>query len=468
VIYKKFSNKILIVGFGSIGQAVLPLLFRHLKLTPDQVTILTANDYGNEVANHFKIDPKVLPLTKENYRSLLDQYLSPGDILLNLSVDVSSCALIEYCHKANALYLDTCIEPWAGGYFNSKLSIDERSNYALREQLLKLKPSYKGGPTALIAHGANPGLVSHFVKKALIQIAKDTKKFQATPANREEWATLARDLSIKVIHIAEQDTQSTPVIKEPKEFVNTWSVDGFISEGSQPSELGWGTHEKKLPKDGKQHKAGCRAAIYLERSGLSTRVRSWAPNAGPFLGYLVTHNEAISISNYLSLKNGNEVTYRPTVHYSYQPCADAILSIHEVIATNLQQPPTKRLLLKEITDGMDELGVLLLGHEKNGYWFGSQLTIQEARKLAPFNNATSLQVASGVLAGLIWIIENPQQGMVEPEDIDYERVLEIAAPYLSRLTGHYTDWTPLTGRNQLFPEEIDTHDHWQFKNFRVG
>lgn len=468
MIYKEFSNKILIVGFGGIGQAVLPLLFRHLKLTPDQVTVLTANNDGNSVAKHFNIELKILPLTQANYCSILDKHLSCGDILLNLSVDVSSSALIEYCHKINALYLDTCIEPWAGDYFNSALSIDKRSNYAMREQLLKLKPGYKGGPTALITHGANPGLVSHFVKKALIQIAQDTKKFQATPTNQEEWATLARDLNIKVIHIAEQDTQNTPVIKKPKEFVNTWSVDGLINEGSQPSELGWGTHEKKLPKDGKQHKAGCRAAIYLECAGLNTRVRSWAPNAGPFLGYLVTHNEAISISNYLSLTNGNKVTYRPTVHYSYQPCPDTILSIHEVIAANLQQPSAKRLLLDEITDGMDELGILLLGHEKNGYWFGSHLTVHEARKLAPFNNATSLQVAAGVLAGLIWVIENPEQGVVEPEDIDHERVLEIAAPYLGRLTGYYTDWTPLTGRNQLFPEEIDTTDPWQFKNFRVG
>ena len=40
--------------------------------------------------------------------------------------------------------------------------------------MLKLKPRFRGGPTAVIAHGANPGLVSHFVKQALMNIARDT------------------------------------------------------------------------------------------------------------------------------------------------------------------------------------------------------------------------------------------------------------------------------------------------------
>ena len=55
--------------------------------------------------------------------------------------------------------------------------------------------------------------------------------------------------------------------KQPGEFVNTWSVDGFVSEGSQPRELGWGTHERNFPRDGKRHDFGCMAAIYLMQPG---------------------------------------------------------------------------------------------------------------------------------------------------------------------------------------------------------
>jgi homospermidine synthase len=124
-------------------------------------------------------------------------------------------------------------------------------------------------------------------------------------------------------------------------------------------------------------------------------------------------------------------------------------------------------MMDEITSGIDELGVLLAGHAKGAYWYGSQLSVDEARKLCPHNNATSLQVTVSVLSGLIWAMENPQRGIVEPEEMDFERVLELASPYLGTVVGAYTDWTPLQGRGVLFPEDIDRDDPWQFKNIRV-
>jgi len=123
--------------------------------------------------------------------------------------------------------------------------------------------------------------------------------------------------------------------------------------------------------------------------------------------------------------------------------------------------------MKEITGGVDELGVLLAGHAKNAYWLGSQLSIGEARALAPYNSATSLQVTSAALAGMIWAMENPRRGVVEPDDMDHQRPLEICRPYLGPVVGKYTDWTPLFQRGELFIEDIDASDPWQFKNVRV-
>jgi homospermidine synthase len=108
-----------------------------------------------------------------------------------------------------------------------------------------------------------------------------------------------------------------------------------------------------------------------------------------------------------------------------------------------------------------------MGHAKGAYWYGSRLSIHEARKLAPFNNATSLQVAAGVMAGVVWAMENPQRGVCDPDDLDFQRVLEIANPYLGNVVGTYSDWTPLNDRGRLFPEDVDQSDPWQFKNFRV-
>jgi len=128
---------------------------------------------------------------------------------------------------------------------------------------------------------------------------------------------------------------------------------------------------------------------------------------------------------------------------------------------------SKRLMMDEIVSGIDELGVLLMGHANGAYWYGSRLSIEEARRLVPYNNATSLQVTASVLAGVVWAIENPREGVIEPDQMDHARILEIAGPYLGEVVGATSDWTPLQDRGQLFPEALDTACPWQFGNFRV-
>ncbi|MBX3498628.1 MAG: homospermidine synthase [Alphaproteobacteria bacterium] len=463
-----FSGRMVMIGFGSIGQGVLPLVLRHIDIKPSQITIISAEDRGGlPEAKRYGIQFIRKRLTQANYRATLSKLVGFGDFIVNLSVEVASTALIEFAHQQGALYIDTCIEPWPGGYTDPDLSVSQRSNYALRENALKLRASLATGPTAVIAHGANPGLVSHFVKRALLNIARDTGRAVAKPDSRAEWAALARSLGVKVIHIAERDTQVSAKPKELGEFVNTWSIDGFVSEGCQPAEMGWGTHEKALPPDAARHEFGCDAAIYLNRPGLLTRVRTWTPKEGPFHGFIITHNESISIADYFTVRDGATAAYRPTVHYAYHPCDQAIMSMHEIAGKNLVQQKRQRLIVDEITSGIDELGVLLMGHERGAYWYGSQLSIGEARELAPYNNATSLQVCAPVLSGIVWAIENPDRGIVEADDMDFDRHLEICTPYLGPVVGRYSDWSPLHDREKLFPEDVDRDDPWQFRNFRV-
>lgn len=202
------------------------------------------------------------------------------------------------------------------------------------------------------------------------------------------------------------------------------------------------------------------------RPGAGTRVR---PDAeGRPAPWLPDHAQRGDLDRRLPDGLGpTSVRYRPTVHYAYHPCDDAILSLHEFAGKTWTMQPEKRLMMEEIVEGIDELGVLLMGHKKGAYWFGSQLSIHQARELAPHNNATSLQVTASALAGVIWAIENPRAGIVEPEELNHQRVLEIAGQYLGKLVGSYSDWTPLEGRGVLFPEDVDTSDPWQFKNFRV-
>ena len=455
----EFRKKLVLLGFGSIGQGMLPVLLSRIEMAPKQIKIIAA-EYGVEYI--------VQPLHEDNYEAVLSTHLHDGDFLLNLSTDVSSLALIRFCWQRGVLYLDTCIEPWTGRYNNPAASLSQRSNYALREEVLAFRLDKRNGPTAAITQGANPGLASVFVKQALLNIAKDNDIAFEPPVSYEDWAALACRLNIKTIHIAESDTQMSERRKQRDEFVNTWSVAGFISEGVQPAELGWGTHEKYFPDDASRHGYGCDAAIYLHRPGAGTRVRSWTPLHGAYHGFLITHGESISIADHLTLRKDGGIIYRPTVHYAYHPCDDAVLSLHELAGNNWRPQERERILRNEIIEGMDELGVLLMGNDKGSYWYGSRLTIEQARAIAPHNTATSLQVVAGILGGIVWILRNPNAGVVEPDDIAYHEVLEIAAPYLGDLVGVYGEWTPLHQRTSLYEEPIDRDDPWQFINFRVG
>ncbi|WP_160297745.1 saccharopine dehydrogenase C-terminal domain-containing protein [Pseudomonas sp. 10-1B] len=238
----------------------------------------------------------------------------------------------------------------------------------------------------------------------------------------------------------------------------------FIAEGCQPSELGWGTHELKLPTGAHFHESGCKSSIYLTRPGASVRIKTWTPAAGPCLGFLITHNESISLSDYLTIHDGDSVSYRPTVNYAYHPCNDAILSLHELSGTSWRPQQRRRVISgNDILEGADYLGVLLMGHERNAYWYGSILENGTAQALNPKSSATTLQVAAGVLAGLIWALENPRHGIVEAEEMDFQFILNIAQPYLGDLVGIYTNWSP--GNNDKQNHYPSTSLQWQFENF---
>jgi hypothetical protein len=182
----------------------------------------------------------------------------------------------------------------------------------------------------------------------------------------------------------------------------------------QPAELGWGTHETWMPENAGTH--GPHApAIFLLQPGANTRVRTWCPTPGPQYGFLVTHNESISIADFFTLRENGRTRYRPTCHYAYHPCNEAVLSLHEMFGQAGKVQDEHHILDEnEIVDGIDELGVLLYGHAKNAYWYGSQLSIEETRRIAPYQNATGLQVTSAVLAGMVWALENPEAGSWRP------------------------------------------------------
>ncbi|WP_421859234.1 homospermidine synthase [Oricola sp.] len=464
------------IGFGSIGRGTLPLIQRHFDFDPARLFVVEPRPDAllRSLADDGTIRLVEDAVTPENLCGLLGPLLTEGEgqgFCVNLSVDTSSLDIMKYCREIGVLYIDTVVEPWLGFYFDDAADNSSRTNYALRETVRTEKQANPGGTTAVSCCGANPGMVSWFVKQGLVDLVKDLGLdfVKPAPEDREGWARLMQKAGVKGVHIAERDTQRSKAPKTPDVFENTWSVEGFIAEGLQPSELGWGTHETWMPGNAHEHAAGCKAAIWLDQPGAATRVRTWCPTPGAQYGFLVTHNEAISISDFFTARDDSgAVEYRPTCHYAYHPCDNAVLSLHEMFG-QAGKPQSELHVMDEheLQDGIDELGVLLYGHAKNAFWYGSQLSVEETRAIAPYQNATGLQVTSAVLAGMVWALENPVAGIVEADEMDYRRCLEIQLPYLGPVKGYYTDWTPLAGRPGMFPEDIDEHDPWQFRNVLV-
>jgi homospermidine synthase len=346
---------------------------------------------------------------------------------------------------------------------------------------MKLREMSKNWPknsvSAVVDHGANPGLISHFVKQGLVDITtKMIADKKATGADKEklnnfiknrQFNELAKKLGVKVIHCSERDTQITNRPKEVNEFVGTWSIEGLREEGTAPAEMGWGTHEKKLPALAHVPKVGPKNQIFLAKMGINTWVRSWIPNE-EIVGMVIRHGEAFGLSDRLTVWQGKKAVYRPTVHYAYMPCHETLSSLCELRGLNYNLPPKLRIMGDEITTGADILGALLMGHPYKSWWTGSNLDIKETRRLAPGQNATTLQVAAGVIAATLWMLENPNKGINIPDDLPHDFVLNVAKPYLGKFISTPSDWTPVKNRTVYFkenPASVPNKDPWQFENF---
>jgi homospermidine synthase len=467
-----------------VSQCAIPIVLQLIDVPARNVTIMDFVDNRKRVASSLKKGVKYVRdrVTEKNYKSLLTKYVGPGDLIIDLAWNIDCRAITTWCRENQVLYTNTSVEEW-DPYKDEQRN--DPTRYTLYARHMEIREMIKNvwkdnnGTTAVVDHGANPGLVSHFTKHALIGIAKKiitekpknerTEKLQDQLAARN-FAKLAQLTGTKVIHISERDTQITDEPKKVNEFVNTWSIEGFYEEGVAPAELGWGTHEKYTPDGAFFHETGPRNQICLRSLGMRTWVRSWVPQ-GEITGMVIRHGEAFSISDRLTVWENGKAVYRPTVHYAYCPSDVAINSLRELEMRQYQMQPKMRIMADEIIDGEDQLGVLLMGHDFKSWWCGSLLDIHTSRQLVPHQQATTMQVACSVVAASIWMIKNPRRGFLLPDDLDHEEILRVAMPYIKPFYSKPVDWTPLKNLNTKFtkfdmalPKDEDV---WQFTTFLV-
>ncbi len=263
----EFKNKILFVGFGAVAHCTLPIFEQLINAPLSNITVMDFEDQEPLLKDWIQRGVKWVRdrVTRENLGSLLGNHVGKGDVIIDLAWNIDACEILDWCHRNGVLYINTSVEVWDPYAAGENQHPTEKTLYWRHMNVRRLKAGWgEPGPTAVLEHGANPGLISHFTKQGLLDIAarvlEDKKSSGADAEEIKDFAArrvfnkLAQKLGVKVIHCSERDTQISDKPKQVDEFVNTWSIEGFREEGTTTAEMGWGTHEKTLPLHAYTHR----------------------------------------------------------------------------------------------------------------------------------------------------------------------------------------------------------------------
>ena len=458
----KFEGRIVQFGFGAVGKSFYEKVQKEIKFNENNYYVITADksefnafiNLGGMVANFVEAN-----VTKDNFKKVFEKYLEEGDLLIDFADTVGTKDICRWCAEKNIMYINTGEADWPENWYS-----------ILNENLLKnkLKEEYHNNNSAnkypiVLQHGNNPGLVSHFVKAGIeyivnTQFKKDRKLKTLIKDNKFNEA--AKILGIKMIHVNDIDLQKINDVYNKDKLYNTWCIDSFFFEMLSESTIDIGTHERIDFED------KCKLVDYkngfaeLKTIAAETKCRTYYPN-GEFEGFLVPHEETITIAKSLEVEEEGKVIYRPSVMFVYSPCEYARkymkdAKVNDYPESNPQKPmdcenengvtitrgylyPQKaEIVYKEkIESGTEYVGVLLIGENFKPVWVGNRIELSflyKNLKDSYWQTPTITPVAMSALSAVRWMIRNEDKGDIYfPDDIpDYKYILKIAEKYISK------------------------------------
>ena len=397
----------------------------------------------------------VFLFNRENFKSIFSEYLEEGDLLIDFADSVGTKDFIEWCANKNIMYLNTGETDWSDNWYN--IFEENLKKNELRNQL-KQKSNVNKYPIVL-QHGNNPGLVSHFVKAGLEYIVK--KQFK----NHQEYHKLlkenkfnelAKALDLKEIHVNDNDYQEIKEKFDENKLYSTWSVDSFFFEMLSEATANIGTSEKIDYEKECKNLDFKNGFLEFKDIAIDKVGKTYYPK-GEFEGFLVPHEETITIAKSLEVKKGEEVIYRPTVIFLYSPCEFAVKylkkakvndylhpDIHKPqdddisIIRGFKYPKRAEIPYKEnIKRGTEYVGVLLLGDKFEPVWVGNRIKkhfLYKDKKSSFWQTPTITPVAMSALAAVCWMIKNKDKGGIYfPDDIkEYREIIHFAEKYISK------------------------------------
>ena len=458
----KFDGKIVQFGFGAVGKSFYEKVSKEIKFNENNYFVITRDkeefeayiNLGGMVANFIAIE-----VNKDNFCQIFEKYLSSGDLLIDFADTVGTKDICNWCATNNIMYINTGEADWPENWYSilteNKIKNQMKEKYKNTNNLNKAP--------IVLQHGNNPGLVSHFVKAGLeyiinTQYKKD--KYLKALIKSNKFNEVAYKLGLKIIHVNDIDLQEINDSYDDSKLFNTWCIDSFFFEMLSEATINIGTHEKIDFED------ECKLVDYedgfleFKKLAVEKKCRTYYPNR-EFEGFLVPHEETITIANSLEVKRNGKTIYRPSVLFLYSPCYYARKYLKKAKVNEYPNPdPTKPLdcenengntvvrgytypkyaeiIYKEkISKGTEYVGVLLIGENFEPVWVGNRIELSflyKNKKDSYWQTPTITPVAMSALAAICWMIKNKDRGGIYfPDDInDYKYILKIAEKYISK------------------------------------
>lgn len=359
--------KIAVFGNGAIGK-----------------TLRAIHDFETDLIS-IDLDPSTKPdLVGDINGDLKERLLAPGDILVDLTANNDAVPVSEWCWENDICYLNSDMS-------SPEMFTDVEKRFDYLKGFFRAK-NQRPGSTVLYCQGMNPGMVYHYFKEIVTTYG-------------------LRDADIEEVHVSEIDTQISDMMPDKDTLISTWCVTGNFTDTLDESSL----HKKEYWKD--------RLGDIRERARDN---HYWTKNPwdGRFNTYLSGNHEEI-----YEIGKGHDVP----VCFSYKSPVQFNEGSKHMERDHKFRP---HIMSEDTICGHNTVGIYLRTKGGTEYWCGSRLDIQAARKMArnkvegPVLNATTVLTASGVYAGVRYIMDNPRRGWIMPLEADSKFMVETARKFL--------------------------------------
>ena len=458
----KFDGRIVQFGFGAVGKSFYEKISKEIKFDENKYFVITMNSYefdafvnlGGLVSNFL-----VREVTRDNFKEVFGAILQEGDLLIDFADTVGTKDFCMWCADNNIMYLNTGEADWPDHWYS--IFEENELKRSIREAHQKSESTNKY--PIVLQHGNNPGLVSHFVKAAIEYIVntqfKKDRQFKEL-IKRGRFNEVAKNLGIRMIHVNDIDLQEVKDEYSDNILFSTWCTDSFWFEMLSEATANIGTHEQIDFEDECNLVDYDKGYLEFQKIAADKKCRTVYPG-GEFEGFLVPHEETITIAKNLEVKDGEKVIYRPSVMFIYSPCLYATnyfskakvndypnpdpLKPQDVENENGQTiirgyvyPQNFEIVYQEkIAQGTEYVGVLLLGDNFEPVWVGNRVEtsfLNKDKHASYWQTPTITPVAMSALAAVCWMLKNREKGGIYfPDDIpDYKNIIQTAEKYISK------------------------------------